>query len=366
MLKHNAGNERIKHHYFTYLDQAYGYSEATIDAVAKALARFEQDTKCRDFKRFKQQQASDFKRHLAGQHNLVTGEPLSKATAHATLAHLKRFFHWLAGQPGYKSHLQYSDSDYFSLSRKDARIATARREQPVPTMEQIRHVLAVMPVGTDIERRNRALIAFTLLTGARDSAIASMKLKHVGLATRRVVQDAREVRTKFSKTFTTHFMPVGEEVRAIVTDWVTWLRVEKLWGENDPLFPATEVLPGANRCFGVTGLKRAHWSSAGPIRGIFRAAFTSAGLPYFIPHSFRHTLVHFAEGRCRTIEDFKAWSQSLGHEGVLVTLCSYGTVSEKRQGEIMRELETPLQAEHSDFRALARALLKEMSSSNLE
>jgi len=34
-----------------------------------------------------------------------------------------------------------------------------------------------------IECRNRALIAFTLLTGARDSAIASMKLKHVDLST---------------------------------------------------------------------------------------------------------------------------------------------------------------------------------------
>lgn len=30
-----------------------------------------------------------------------------------------------------------------------------------------------------IELRDRALIAFTLLTGARDRAIASMKLKHV-------------------------------------------------------------------------------------------------------------------------------------------------------------------------------------------
>jgi hypothetical protein len=31
-----------------------------------------------------------------------------------------------------------------------------------------------MPHGDEIERRNRALVAFTLLTGARDSAIASM------------------------------------------------------------------------------------------------------------------------------------------------------------------------------------------------
>ncbi len=70
-----------------------------------------------------------------------------------------------------------------------------------------------MPSETEIERRNRALVAFTLLTGARDSAIASMKLKHVDLIAGCVHQDAREVKTKFSKTFTTFFFPVGDEIR---------------------------------------------------------------------------------------------------------------------------------------------------------
>ena len=69
-----------------------------------------------------------------------------------------------------------------------------------------------MPTVTDVELRNRAVIAFTLLTGARDGAIASLKLKHVVIVEGKVVQDAREVRTKFSKTFTTWFFPVGEDV----------------------------------------------------------------------------------------------------------------------------------------------------------
>ena len=68
-------------------------------------------------------------------------------------------------------------------------------------------MIETMPSGNEIERRNRALVAFTLLTGARDSAIASMKLKHVDLKEGCVHQDAREVKTKFSKTFTTYFFP---------------------------------------------------------------------------------------------------------------------------------------------------------------
>jgi len=70
-------------------------------------------------------------------------------------------------------------------------------------LEQIKHVIEYMPSHSDIERRNRSLIAFTLLTGTRDSAIASMKLKHIDIIGNCVFQDAREVNTKFSKTFTT-------------------------------------------------------------------------------------------------------------------------------------------------------------------
>jgi hypothetical protein len=63
----------------------------------------------------------------------------------------------LSDKPGYKSRLQYSDAEYFNLSDNDMRVATAQREQTVPTLEQIKHVIKTMPTATDIERRNRAL-----------------------------------------------------------------------------------------------------------------------------------------------------------------------------------------------------------------
>jgi len=135
---------------------------------------------------------------------------------------------WLADQPGFRSRLTYSDADYFNLSEKETRIAKARREKAAPTVEQILYVLRRMPIDTEIERRNRALIAFTLLTGMRDSAIASLKLKHVDLNRGAVNQDAREVATKFSKTFVSFFFPVEAEVRDIVVAWITELQKEKL------------------------------------------------------------------------------------------------------------------------------------------
>lgn len=338
MIKHNANNERIKRDYFVFLKEARQQSEASVDAVAKAIARFESHTRCRDFRQFHIEQAMAFKRQLVEQDSVATGQKLSRSTVHATLRHLVQFFEWLAGQPGYRSRFSFSDAAYFNASGADARVAKAARERPVPTLEQIRHVLTAMPTGTDIELRNRALIALTLLTGARDGAVASFKLKHIRLERSCVNQDAREVRTKNSKTFVSAFFPVGDDVRQIVVDWVNHLRTNLLWGPNDPLFPATAVVLSADHQFVPAGLKREHWSNASPIRTIFREAFAAVGLPYFNPHSFRKTLAQLGESLCRSPEEFKAWSQNLGHEGVLTTLISYGTVPVRRQVELMQGL----------------------------
>ncbi|MBT7682371.1 MAG: tyrosine-type recombinase/integrase, partial [Nitrospina sp.] len=344
--------------YFSFLKEAKRQSEATVDAVAKALNRFEVFMKYRDFKKFHYEQAVTFKNHLAEQKNQQTGKKLSKATLHSTLANLKKFFQWLSGQSGYKSRFHYYDAEYFNISDKDMRIATAHREQKAPTLEQVKHVISTMPVDTEIERRNRALIAFTLLTGARDSAIASMKLKHIDLIAGKVEQDAREVKTKFSKTFTTFFFPVGNDIRKIVVDWVSYLLEEEHWGNDDPLFPATQVGLSTKHQFEVVGLKRNHWSNATPIRTIFRNAFELGGLSYFNPHSFRNTLVRLGETVCQTPEQFKAWSQNLGHEKVLTTFYSYGNVGNHRQGEIIKGLSTPQQKTiNQDAIQLAKAVL---------
>jgi integrase len=217
-----------------------------------------------------------------------------------------------------------------------------------------------MAAGSEIERRNRALVAFTLLTGVRDSAIASMKLKHVDLMEGCVFQDAREVNTKFSKTFTTYFFPVGNNVRQVVAAWVRFLKEEKLWGNDDPLFPATHIAFGALRQFEAVGLERKHWSTATPIRTIFREAFERAGLPYFHPHSLRKTLARLGEQVCHSPEEFKAWSQNLGHEQVLTTFMSYGKVATDRQGEIIRGVSAPRQSEQPGVDDIAEAVARKL------
>jgi integrase len=162
------------------------------------------------------------------------------------------------------------------------------------------------------------------------------------------------VKTKRSKTFTTCFFPVGDDICKIVVDWVRFLRTEKLWGNDDPLFPATKVATGPDQRFAAVGLARKHWSNATPIQKIFKKAFIHAGLPYANPHSFRNTLTQLAYELRLGPEEFKVWSQNLGHESVLTTFSSYGEVSAYRQAEIMRELAGPKRPGNNNYEIAQR------------
>lgn len=338
MKKYHPKNERQKRDYFRFLKEADRKAETTIAGVRKAILRFETYTGFKDFKTFNKEQAIGFKSDLAKTLNERTGQPISKSTMLSTINALKDFFKWLSYQPGYKSRIHPQEIEYFNLSDKEMRMARTPKFKEFPTMEQVRKVIFSMPSDNDLQRRDRALIAFAILTGMRDSAIASLRLKHIDLGRDLVKQEPSEVKTKFSKRIDTFFFPLGDDIRAVVVEWIKELREEKLYGNNAPLFPRTKIGHDGNQSFIVQGLEPEAWSTATPIRQIFKKAFIDAGLPYFNPHSFRNTLVSLAERYCQTPEQFKAWSQNLGHEQVLTTFTSYGNIDPYRQGEVIKNL----------------------------
>jgi integrase/recombinase XerD len=328
-------NERIKRRYLQYLREAKRSDTATVDKAADAILRFERSTGFKPFKRFHIDQAVKFKAELSKVKSEKTGKQLSKATIDGTLRAVKAFVLWLAGQEGYKSRISYSDAEYFNLNAKDVRIAHAERDTPFPTMEQCSHAFAQMPSATPLQRRDKALFAFLMITAARDGAVASLRLKHIDLVQGCVYQDARDVKTKAAKTFTTFFLPVDPVYRETFVDWVTFLRQELLFGNDDALFPKQDI-GHVNRSFAVTGFARQPYASASAIREAIKAAFVAAGLPAFGPHSFRKTLVKWGDGYFMSREAFKAFSQNIGHDSEITTVGSYLKVSQERQAELMR------------------------------
>ena len=78
MPKYNAANTRIKREYFIYLKEAMRRDESSIDAVAKALARFEEANGHKDFRKFHKQQAIAFKKKLDTQTHSHERSPQNK------------------------------------------------------------------------------------------------------------------------------------------------------------------------------------------------------------------------------------------------------------------------------------------------
>ncbi len=330
MIPRNPKNERLKRQYAEFLKHADGKAEQTIRQVEKAIQRYEVFTAQADFGTFNQQRAKAFKEELARQN-------LAKATILSTLTSLKRFFGWLAVQPGYKSKITLSDIEFLSLSDKDIRAAKAPADRAIPTLEQVLCVVETMPSGTAIEKRNRALLAFTALTGTRDGAAVTLRLKHFDPARNLVIQNPNEVKTKFSKRICAFLLPVDDRLKSIFLDWVQHLKTDLLFGNDDPLFPKTKMAQDKNYCFKADELSRDFWANATPVREVFKAAFQGAGLPYYSPHTFRHMLVQIAYQRKLTPDQLKAWSQNLGHESLLTTLASYGKMSLEMQGQLIAD-----------------------------
>jgi len=334
----NAANERLKHRYVAYLRGGRQLGEHSIDQILAALNRFEEYTRRKSYTEFRTEQASGFKKYLASLSTQAGDRRLSKATITTTLHAMRDFVRWLSEQKGFRNRLVRTDADYFRPSRRDEAIARASRPMLVPTIEQIRTMLAAMPATSPVERRNRALVAITIVTGARDNATASLRLKHLDLDDRQLFHDARDVRTKFGKTFPTWFFPVGEDFVDIVCDWKRELEGAHGFTAEDPLFPQTEVAFGVGGAVLPARLKCECWANADPIRKVFKEACLCAGLPNFKPHSFRHTLAQLGSHVCTTPAEYKAWSQNLGHDGVLVTLTSYGKLPGYTQRELIAGL----------------------------
>ncbi|MBV1865992.1 MAG: site-specific integrase [Rhodobacteraceae bacterium] len=337
MRKYNAENERIKRPYLYFLKEAKGRDQKTLDKVSAALVKFEESTNFKPFKKFNREQTGRFKVYLEKARHHKTGKPLSLTTIDATLRLVKGFFFWLAREPGFKAIISYSDVEYFNNNTKKARAAHAQRPSQYPTMKAALHAFQAMPDGSELEKRNKAIFAFFLLTGARVSAVASLRLKHINLVDGYVFQDGREVDTKFSKTFTTWFFPVDPSYLECFTAWVNYLRNDKLFGQEDALFPKPERRLVQEK-FVFDTLSREVYSGTGPINEIQRNAFAMVQLPEYTPHSIRKTLGQELSDLKLPLDAQKAWSQNMGHENFVTTVSAYLHVPERRQGELMRAL----------------------------
>ena len=99
--------------YLQHLKETKGRHEFYQDAVAKAIDRFEDYSKFRDFKKFHVEQVRAFKVHLRTTRNVRTGQPLSASTIHSTFAARRPFLH---GSPRSRAIGRGSGSQTLNIS----------------------------------------------------------------------------------------------------------------------------------------------------------------------------------------------------------------------------------------------------------
>ncbi len=334
----NSTNEKVKRRYFSWLKGAKGYSEQTIVAIERALHQFELFTDYKDFKTFCERQATGFKAWLDSR--VTRGQSLSSTTKYHTLRHLSTFFTWLATQSGYRSRISLDAVSYLSLDRRTVREVLSPRPRRFPSLEQVLRLVDSIKARSEIDRRDRALISFLLITGIRYQAVCSLRLGCFDTEKLVVYQDPKMgVRTKGGKHITTWLLKLDAALVDAVVDWAAYLIQERRFGPTDPLFPRTAVVQAAESLsFAASGVEPVFWSGGSSIREILKTRADQAGLPYFQPHSFRHAACRTALQMARSPEELKALSQNFGHEQVTTTLRSYGTLDQGRVADLIDRL----------------------------
>jgi site-specific recombinase XerD len=338
-VKCNSKNEKLKRRFCRWLKEAEGLSDATIDGIRKAIYLYEDFTDHEDFSSYSQTKGIGMKRWL--EKKTHRGKPMSIRTIYGHLRHLRRFFTWLACQPGYKSKIDLTSVSYLSLDKKKVREATSRRPVKFPSLEYVKSLVASIEVKTELDQRDRALIAFLLLSGARDGAVASLPLRAFDQSSMRIHQDPElGVNTKFGKRIESVLLPFDDQLVKCVLDWARYLVEVKLFGQSDPLFPRSKVEQAEGGfSFVCTQVEPVFWAGASAIRGIMIKRAKAAGLEYYHPHTFRHAAIHLATRHRRSAQEIKALSQNFGHENVDTTLSSYGTLDQHAVTDIVEQID---------------------------
>jgi len=338
-------NEKAKRAFFSFMRESGGYTENSITAFENAILLWQNFSRETDFSSFSKKKAVDFKNWLKNKKKAGSEEKISLGYCYHNLRRLRKFFEWLAKQPGYKSNINITDIDFLKLSRKESRIATEPETREIPSYEEMIKVIDSIKIKSEVDSRDRALFCLVLLTGARVSALTSLPIESFDRNRLTIDQNPKlGVKTKFSKRITTTFFPLPDSrITDFFLEWVDYLVNEKKFEKRNPIFPATLIETGLenNVNYRNTGkVKPVFWQSSGVVRGILEKRFQEANVKYYHPHTVRHLLVKiFAKARL-TEEEKKAISQNLGHEDVGTTFGSYGyhKIEEDRQIDVVRNI----------------------------
>jgi integrase len=318
----NAANERIKYRYRIHIRRSLKKDEKSIIAALKHIRDFEIFIGFANFTVFNEAVADRYIVHMFN-------KQLSASYINDNIRILKEFLQWLERQRGYKSKINYNHIDYLNISTNQKNMAKASEYKKSYIYDQILKAIRLMAEQTIIQKRDKALISLQALSGLRISELRTIKMKNLIQEEGNyfVYVNPKDMVVKYAKTRHANFLPLTKDIMNNLLNWKDYL-LKIGFKDKDPLFPRIDCKFNQ---FNLLESKITHeqLKSNTTIRDIFKAAFNGAGYEYIRPHSFRHTLVRFAEKQ--SPEFLNAVRQSLSHSSINTTFQSYGQLSETEQ-----------------------------------
>ena len=196
--------------------------------------------------------------------------------------------------------------------------------------------LVDFPENNVIDKRDKALLCFLLLSAGRIDAIRTAPICSFNTKNYDFIQNPQlGMKTKFSKYIDSTLFRFKQEYIDIIVNWVNLLVKDYKFGKSAPLFPKITVDYKDTSKYIVT---KEFYKNQGSISSILRKRFKNIGQKGYSAHKFRHLALDTALGLVKNGKQFKAVTQNVGHESVTTVMKSYANMKPQEYKKIVKDL----------------------------
>jgi site-specific recombinase XerD len=259
----------------------------------------------------------------------------------STCGVVRKFFTWARREwPRKYAKLNASWVDTLRPARSKGMQTRAKGHQ-FYTLDEMRLIAAVEPSTLLIER-DRAMMAFLYLSGARASAFVTLPISCVRLEEMAVDQFAEMgVHTKNHKSQTTYLLPIPELLQ-IVQEWDDKVRSQlpesAMWYSG--IHQDGETLAPI-----YTQKDSRREKVADGIKHVCKLA----GVEFKSTHKFRHGHTVYVRSMAKTISEFMAASRNLMHESVSTTERVYAQLTNSEVKSVIANMKPKVASEAIDL-----------------
>ncbi|GHA61974.1 hypothetical protein GCM10008927_29320 [Amylibacter ulvae] len=326
-------NDRI---IFAWQIYAGRLDEKTIDRHLAAIRYCERITKGKAFDQFTVLDVSKIRDDLKRRACPDAEDHLSKSSVLHFVSHLKAFVKWLLKQDGYK-RLPQDLPDYFDLPRRAFSKSLPRSAKQYKSIEDAAQLLQEMPTGTLQAQRDRAIVAIAYLGALRADTIVSLRLCHLDIPNKLIIQDANVVRAKNGKSLKIRWFSILDIFHEVIVDWAATL-TDLGFKDDDALFPSNNHLVNKKAFRENDGVSIPVMATTYAVTKAFAMACRNSP-EKITPHSAKHSISAERDRRRLSQEQRKAWSENMGHENETTTKKFYGKLPDERRFKLLEEVQ---------------------------